>query len=72
MTAREFLEAFAAEVGAPPPSPGEIGTLLELAGVAAHASERSAAPIACWIGASSGLSASELLAVAQRLAPGIG
>ena len=32
-----------------------MDTLLELAGVAAHASERTAAPIACWLVGRAGL-----------------
>jgi len=71
MTADEFLQAFAAETGTPVPSPEEIDALLELAGVAAHASVRTAAPIACWIGGRSGLSVAELRAAAQRIAPGV-
>lgn len=71
MTASEFLETFATETGTPVPTSEEIDVLLELAGVAAHASERLAAPIACWIGGASGLPVSELLAAAQRVAPGV-
>jgi hypothetical protein len=71
MTASEFLEAFATEAGTLVPNAEEIDVLLELAGIAAHASERLAAPIACWIGGASGLPASELLAAAQRVAPGV-
>jgi hypothetical protein len=72
MTASEFLDAFAAEVGMPVPSAREIDELLELAGVAAHASERIAAPIACWIAGASGMPSAELLAAARRLAAGAG
>jgi hypothetical protein len=68
VTASEFLEAFAAEAGMPVPSAQEIDDLLELAGVAAHASERVAAPIACWIGGTSGMPVSDLLAAARRVA----
>lgn len=71
MTAHEFLDAFAAEVSTPAPSREEIDALLELAAIAAHASERVAAPIACWIGGASGLPASELLAAVKRVAPGV-
>jgi hypothetical protein len=71
MTASEFLAAFAAEIGVDVPSEGETVTLLQLASVAAHASERTAAPIACWIAGASGLPAAELLAAAQRVAPGV-
>ncbi len=72
MTASEFLEAFAAEAGMPVPSEEEIDALLQVASIAAHASERLAAPLACWIGGASGLPASELLAAARRIAPGVG
>lgn len=71
MTASEFLAAFAAQAGVDVPSAAETDTLLELASIAAHASERSAAPIACWIAGASGLPAAELLAAARRVAPGV-
>jgi hypothetical protein len=71
MTADEFLAAFAAEVGAPAPSPEEAEALLKLASIAAHGSERLAAPLACWIGGASGRPAAELLAAAERIAPGV-
>jgi hypothetical protein len=71
MTATEFLQAFAAEVGAAAPTAEETDALLELATIAAHASERLAAPLTCWIGGASGLPASELLAAARRIAPGV-
>ncbi|MDX6691188.1 MAG: hypothetical protein QOG15_2645 [Solirubrobacteraceae bacterium] len=71
MTAEEFLTAFAAEIGAPPPTRDEMDALLEVASVAAHASERVAAPLACWMGGASGRPAGDLLAAAQRLAPGV-
>ena len=37
-------------LGVAPPSEADIGVLLELAGTAAHASERTAAPSSCWLG----------------------
>jgi hypothetical protein len=69
MTASEFLEAFAAQIGVAPPSPDESGALLELASLAAHSSERLAAPLACWIGGASGLPLADLLDAAHRVAP---
>lgn len=51
----------------PRPSPEEIRELLELAGTAAHASERTAAPLACWIAGRAGLSLQELRAIAERV-----
>jgi hypothetical protein len=70
MTAQEFLEAFAAEVGVPAPSAAEFDALLEVASVAAHSSERLAAPLACWMGGASGMPAVDLLGAAQRVADG--
>ena len=63
----EWIAVFAGEVGVEPPSPQEVRELLDLAGIAAHASERTAAPLACWIAGRSGLTLSELRAAAQRV-----
>jgi hypothetical protein len=49
MTGSEWIESFAAALGVDAPDAGTLDTLLELAGVAAHASERIAAPITCYI-----------------------
>ena len=49
MTTAEWVAAYAEAAGIAPPSPDDIDVLLQLAGVAAHASERTAAPITCWI-----------------------
>ena len=54
-TAAAWVSAFAEAAGVSPPSPSDVDVLLELAGVAAHASERTAAPIACWLAATAGL-----------------
>lgn len=69
MTASEFLTAFAAQVGGPIPTADEFDALLELAAIAAHGSERIAAPLTCWIAGASGRPISELLAAAQRVLP---
>lgn len=66
-TAEQWIEAFAAAAGADPPTPEELDALLGLASVAAHASERRAAPIACWIAARAGLDP----AASKRLAESI-
>jgi Domain of unknown function (DUF6457) len=68
MTRDEWIAAFAREAGVPAPSIEEIRELLELAGTAAHASERTAAPIACWITGRSDRSLQELSAAAERIA----
>lgn len=67
MNAREWIDAFAAEVGADPPSDDEIKQVLDLAAVAAHSSERIAAPVACWIGGRTGATLEELQAAADRI-----
>lgn len=66
-SARTFLAQLAGELGTTPPSDGETDDLLALASVAAHASERVAAPVACWLAARSGRTPSEALALAHDL-----
>ncbi len=67
MNAREWIDAFAAEIGTDPPTNDEIKRLLDVAGVAAHSSERIAAPITCWIAGRTGASLEEVEAAAARL-----
>jgi hypothetical protein len=67
VTRDEWIAAFAQEAGVPRPSPEEVRELLELAGTAAHASERTAAPLACWIAGRAELSLQELRAIAERV-----
>ncbi len=50
----EWLHRYAAQLGVIPPTDDEIERLLGLAGTAAHASARQAAPVACWLAATSG------------------
>ncbi|HEY7076331.1 MAG TPA: DUF6457 domain-containing protein [Solirubrobacteraceae bacterium] len=54
-SAEQWLAAFAAALELPPPTAEEYDDLLALAGTAAHASERTAAPVACWLAARAGL-----------------
>jgi hypothetical protein len=68
MSAGEWLQAYASVLGVPPPDEHEIEALLGLAGVAAHASERTAAPISCYLLARSGKSPAEGVALASALA----
>ena len=67
MTRDEWIAAFAREAGVEGPSPDEVRELLELAGTAAHASERTAAPLACWIAGRSGIPLRELGEIAERV-----
>jgi hypothetical protein len=68
VTRDEWIAAFAAELGVEPPSADEVETILALAGIAAHASERTAAPAACWVGARAGAPVERCLEVAKRVA----
>ena len=63
-----WLAGFAAEVGTATPTPEEVDLLLELAGIAAHASERTAAPLTCWLAARAGVEPRDALAIGRRLA----
>jgi len=67
MDARAWLAIYAEELGVAPPSEEEVERLLALAGVAAHSSERIAAPIACWLTARAGTSPEDALAIAERI-----
>jgi hypothetical protein len=67
MNAKEWVDAFAAELGADPPSAEEFKAILDLAAVAAHSSERVAAPLACWVGGRAGASLEEIQAAAERI-----
>ena len=65
-TGREWIERFAHELGIAPPDDVTMDRLLELAGVAARASERLAAPIACWLVGVAGLDVDAALDAARR------
>ena len=69
MTGREWVAAYAAELGVEPPTDDEFEALLALAGDAAHSSERVAAPVACWLTARAGLPPRAALDVARRITP---
>ena len=70
MTGEEWVRRFAAELGAEAPTSEELDEILKLASIAAHASERTAAPIACWVGGRTGRSAASLREVAKGVNPG--
>jgi len=69
-SAEQWIEALAAALGQPPPTAEQQEVVLKLASVAAHASERRAAPIACWLAANSEISLDEALVLAQELSGG--
>jgi len=68
VTRDEWIACFARRAGVEAPTVEEIRELLELAGTAAHSSERTAAPLACWIAGRADMSLTEL----RALAAGIG
>jgi len=67
-TGHEWIEAFAVELGADAPDPETLDKLLELAGVAAHASERWAAPLACYLVGLTRVTVDRALAAARSTA----
>jgi hypothetical protein len=66
--AAEWLESFAAALGVEQPSEEDKVALLSLAAVVANASERTAAPISCWLTAKAGKSPEEALKIAREVA----
>ena len=68
MNAKEWIAAYAAALDVEPPTAAEFKAILELAAEAAHASERTAAPAACWLAAKTGRSLEEALAAARGVA----
>jgi hypothetical protein len=65
----EWLRAFCEQIGVEPPTDAEAAELLELAAVAAHSSERPAAPLACWAAGRTGRPVSEFLDIAREVNP---
>lgn len=65
---RAWLDQYADALGVPAPSDETVSVLLELAGVAARASERVSAPVSCWLVAQAGMAPADALAVARGLA----
>ena len=65
MRPEDWIDVFAERLGVEPPDAATVETLLDLAGVAAHASERTAAPIACYLVGLAGLDVATALQRAQ-------
>ena len=63
----DWIAAFAARLGVEPPDQATIDALLDLAGVAAHASQRQAAPVATYLVGRAGLGADAALAEAREV-----
>ena len=69
-TAEQWIAQFAEALGQPVPTGAEMTAVLALASVAAHSSERRAAPIACWLAAQAGRDLDEARALAETLSEG--
>ncbi len=66
--ASEWVRLFAEELGTTPPTDAEVSELLAIAGVAAHASDRTAAPLSTWLVGRAQAAPDEARAAAERLA----
>lgn len=67
-TGPEWLARFADLLGTDAPDEAMLTTLLDLAGAAAHQSERIAAPIACYLAGRTGTDPARALELARSLA----
>ena len=70
MTGEQWIAAFAAALGVDPLDDATVETLLELASVAAHGSERLAAPLACHLVGKAGVDPAAALELARTIADG--
>ncbi len=69
MTRDEWIADFASRLGVTPPDAATVEVLLDMAGTAAHASERTAAPIACYLVGLAGAAPAEAARLASAVAP---
>lgn len=67
MNARQWLDVYANKLGTSAPSTDEFKAVLDLAGEAAHSSERVAAPVACWLAAKAGIGLEEAIRLAREV-----
>jgi Domain of unknown function (DUF6457) len=70
VSAKEWVKLYAEKLGAEAPSGGEFAGILKLAAEAAHSSERTAAPVACWVAARTGRPLEELIEIATGIGEG--
>ena len=68
MEPEDWIATFAASLGVDAPDAATIERLLDLAGVAAHASQRTAAPIACYLVGLAGIDVGTAQARAEAIA----
>jgi hypothetical protein len=65
MNAKDWIAAYAEKLGTAAPTAAELKAILELAGDAAHSSERVAAPVACWLAAKAGVGLEDAIRLAR-------
>ena len=65
MTAEEWIRTFAEEIGADPPDRHATDEILRLAAIAAHSSERIAAPLACYLAGTTKTPLAQLIELAE-------
>lgn len=65
---RIWIDRYSAALGVATLSDPDVEAVLQLAGAAARASERPAAPLSCWLAAAAGVTPTRALAVAQEVA----
>ncbi|MGI8711917.1 MAG: DUF6457 domain-containing protein [Solirubrobacteraceae bacterium] len=68
LNAADWLAAYADQLGVAAPTAEELDAVLDLAGEAAHSSERIAAPVACWLAARAGVELDEAMRLAKLIA----
>ena len=66
MNASEWLAAYADKLGVEAPTKDELEAVLDLAGEAAHRSQRIAAPVATWLAARAGVDLDEALRLVRE------
>jgi hypothetical protein len=67
MNAPDWLADYAERLGVPAPTKDELTAVLDLAGVAAHGSQRIAAPVATWMAGKAGIDLSEAMRLAEQV-----
>jgi uncharacterized protein DUF6457 len=65
----DWLAAYAAKLGVPAPTKQELQQVLDLAGEAAHSSQRIAAPVATWLAGRAGLDLDQAMRYAEEVGP---
>jgi Domain of unknown function (DUF6457) len=70
MNAVDWLAAYAEKLDVGAPTKDELTAILDLAGEAAHASERIAAPVACWLTARAGVGLEQAMRLAREVGAG--